>query len=133
MSDWKSRSAGFSALYLRIDCTCTRMHKEALLKLMSRLVDILDSKDRFVLEGDLGSTLQLFKSIIQDNDWDFRNMGNHKFRATTTIGYPNKYVDVTINEDGSCAWLDSGYTKWTVISAESVNTLLRRKLQDRLR
>jgi len=102
---------------------------------MSRLVDIMDAKDGFVLEGNAESTLAIFRQVLTNNGWDFRKMGKNVFRASTPIepGFEVKYVDVTIRDNGSCAWLNPECTEWTEISAEKVDySNLNRKLQRRL-
>ena len=115
------------------DCSSPEpiMQHTELLRLASRLVDMMESNVIFALNGKLDESIEILTQIAKSNGWECTLKGNRTCEVINRTIKPYGHVFVTVSQDGACVW----YTKDNVmvsIDSARLRTDLASLLHERL-
>jgi len=109
------------------------MRNERLWSIMSRLVDAMDSKDQFILQGGFDDTYSLLQRIVERNKWKiesitFQNLPGYKI----TGNIANNYSRIIIAQSGRCGLVGDNESDWTYIKENEASSRLEDSLRQRI-
>ena len=109
------------------------MRNERLWSIMSRLVDAMDSKDQFILQGGFDDTYSLLQRIVEKNGWKIESetIQDHPgFKITGNIA--NNYSRIIIAQSGRCGLVGDNESDWTYIKGNEASSRLEDSLRQRI-
>jgi len=109
------------------------MRNERLWSIMSRLVDAMDSKDQFILQGGFDDTYSLLQRIVERNKWKiesitFQDLPGYKI----TGNIANNYSRIIIAQSGRCGLVGDNESDWTYIKGNEASSRLEDSLRQRI-